>query len=140
MFFHHIFSRKELHWIAKDLLKKFPDSRIFAFYGNMGAGKTTLIQAACHALGSKDYVTSPSFALINEYKSGQNIKIFHFDFYRIKSLTEAFDIGYEDYFFSGHYCFIEWPGKIESLLPPDTIRINLEVLDDGRRDIKAGYP
>jgi tRNA threonylcarbamoyladenosine biosynthesis protein TsaE len=137
LFEKHIFSRKELHGAAKDLLAVFPGCRIFAFYGSMGAGKTTFIQTLCKVLGSDDYVTSPTFALINEYSAGNNLRIFHFDFYRIKSIAEVYDIGYEDYIFSGHFCFIEWPEKIESLLPEETVKIDIEVADDDSRKIKV---
>jgi tRNA threonylcarbamoyladenosine biosynthesis protein TsaE len=92
----------------------------------MGAGKTTFIKALCRELGVDDIVQSPTFAIINEYKTRQGNSIFHFDFYRIRKPEEAFDIGYEDYFYSGSYCFIEWPELVESLLPADTIRVTLK--------------
>lgn len=111
---------------AEKLLVSYPDSRVFAFYGKMGAGKTTFIKAVCRELGVEDLVQSPSFAIIHEYKSNAG-SLFHFDFYRIKTTEEVFDLGYEDYFFSGSYCFIEWPGFIEELLPDDVIRVTIEV-------------
>ncbi len=110
---------------AGKLLEFFPAARVFAFYGNMGAGKTTFIKAICEVLGVTDIVQSPSFSIVNEYKTFSGDSIFHFDFYRIKKTVEVFDIGYEDYLYSGCYCFLEWPELIESLLPEDTIRIRI---------------
>jgi tRNA threonylcarbamoyladenosine biosynthesis protein TsaE len=128
---------KDLNRIAKRLINEFPVERVFAFYGKMGAGKTTFIQSVCKALGSDDTVTSPTFALINEYKSGDLQSVFHFDFYRIKNMEEAFDLGYEDYLFSGNYCFIEWPEMIEPLLPENIVKVKIEVDEDGSRNISA---
>jgi tRNA threonylcarbamoyladenosine biosynthesis protein TsaE len=110
---------------AVQLLEAFPLSRVFAFYGKMGAGKTTFIKVLCQNLGAVDIVQSPSFAIINEYKTRSGESIFHFDFYRIRRIEEVFDIGYEDYFFSGSYCFIEWPELIEELLPEGTVRVSI---------------
>lgn len=118
-------SESELPGAAGKLLETFPDARVFALYGSMGAGKTTFIKAICHKLGVTDIVQSPTFSIINEYKTNGGASIFHFDFYRIKKLEEVFDIGYEDYIYSGNYCFLEWPEMIESLLPDDAIRINM---------------
>ncbi len=115
------------------LLNNFPDNRVFAFYGGMGAGKTTLIQAICLELGVKSSVNSPSFALINEYPLNEGDAVYHFDFYRINKIQEAYSIGSEEYFYSDKYCFIEWPEKIEELLPEDCIKIELQVLDTGER-------
>ena len=123
--------------LAKLLLKSFPEDRIFAFYGSMGAGKTTFIKALCSELGSTDYVTSPTFALINEYTTATGSLIYHFDFYRIKKLEEAFDLGYEDYIYSGNYCFIEWPEMIESLLPEGIIEVRIKETENGIRNIDA---
>lgn len=122
---------------AAGLISAFPGQRIFAFYGKMGAGKTTFIQAVCRYLGTSDMVTSPTFALINEYTTEQGNSIYHFDFYRIKDIEEAYDLGYEDYFYSGEYCLIEWPEKIESLLPEDYVLVNIEVQPDEVREINA---
>lgn len=122
---------------AKLLLNNFPEERVFAFYGAMGAGKTTFIKALCHELGSPDYVTSPSFALINEYSTVNESVIYHFDFYRIKKLEEAYDLGYEDYLYSGNYCFIEWPEMIESLLPSEFVEVRIKEADHGKRLIEA---
>jgi tRNA threonylcarbamoyladenosine biosynthesis protein TsaE len=136
MFTQKVESVKELDIAAKKMLLVFPDARIFAFYGKMGAGKTTFIQAICRALGSSDYVTSPTFAIVNEY-SAEDTPIFHFDFYRIKKLEEAFDLGYEEYFYSGNYCLIEWPEMIESLLPENIVIVRIEAGDDESRLITA---
>ena len=122
---------------AEMLLSTFPSSRVVAFYGKMGAGKTTFIKILCRRLGAIDIVQSPSFSIINEYKIRQGESIFHFDFYRIKKIEEAFDIGYEDYFYSGSYCFIEWPELIESLLPDNCVRILISQKgEDEQREIE----
>ncbi|EKY03261.1 hydrolase, P-loop family [Hoylesella saccharolytica F0055] len=110
---------------------------VFAFYGKMGAGKTTFIKALCQCLGVEDIVTSPTFALVNEYHSAQLQRpIFHFDFYRIKTLDEVYDMGYEDYFYSGSLCFLEWPELIENILPTDTAKVTITVQVDGSRVIE----
>jgi tRNA threonylcarbamoyladenosine biosynthesis protein TsaE len=119
-------SEADLEDIANDILRTYPESRVFAFYGSMGAGKTTLIKVLCHELGVKDIVQSPTFAIINEYLTPVGESIYHFDFYRIKKAEEAMDIGYEDYIYSGSYCFIEWPELIGGLLPPDAIKVYIE--------------
>jgi tRNA threonylcarbamoyladenosine biosynthesis protein TsaE len=110
---------------AEKLFSAFPSARVFAFYGKMGAGKTTFIKAICHFLDAVDIVQSPSFSIINEYKTTTGESVFHFDFYRIKRIEEVFDIGYEDYFYSGSYCLIEWPELIEDLLPKETIKVTI---------------
>ncbi len=123
--------------IAGELLRAYPRKRIFAFYGEMGAGKTTFIQALCRRLNVEENVTSPTFALVNEYRDKAREKIiFHFDFYRIESAEEAMDMGYEDYFYSDSICLIEWPGKIAGLLPRETLRLKIEVLDSGLRQLR----
>jgi tRNA threonylcarbamoyladenosine biosynthesis protein TsaE len=127
----------ELQHPAEKLLKMFPNQRVFAIYGKMGAGKTTFIQSICHQLGSEDNVISPTFAIINEYRARNGESIYHFDFYRINNLNEAFDMGYEDYFYSGNYCFIEWPEKILSLLPANVVNVKIEVDDKESRIITA---
>lgn len=128
---------KSLGGIAREFIEKFPEQRVFAFYGKMGAGKTTFIQAVCRELGSADNVISPTFALINEYKTDSMHSIYHFDFYRIEDMEEAFDLGYEDYFYSGEYCLIEWPEKIEPLLPENYVEVKIEALNNGDRNIFA---
>jgi len=116
----------ELPEAASRLLRAFPASRVFAVAGPMGAGKTTFIKVLCRLLGVTDPVQSPTFSIVNEYKVPEGGSIYHFDFYRIRSVTEAFDIGYEDYLYSGSYCFIEWPEVIEELLPSDAIHVSIE--------------
>ena len=130
---------KELPVIARKLVEQFAEERVFAFYGKMGAGKTTFIQSVCRVLGSDDTVTSPTFALINEYNTQKNGSVFHFDFYRIKNLEEVFDLGYEDYLYSGSYCLIEWPELIEPLLPEKVVRVKIEVEPDGSRKFTAVF-
>lgn len=137
MFSERISSIEELQNVAEKLIRQFSEARVFAFYGKMGAGKTTFIQAICNALGSGDIVTSPTFALINEYNTRDFSSIFHFDFYRINDLEEAFDLGYEDYVYSGDYCLIEWPEMIESLLPERYVEVQIEVPDENSRIISA---
>ena len=145
-----------------DAARQFVDSigthRVFAFYGQMGAGKTTFIKAICEVLGVTDVITSPTFAIVNEYTLpaeanapldpqgrlpeqessiplSQSDRVYHFDFYRIKKLDEVYDMGYEDYFYSGALCFIEWPELIDDLLPSDAVRVHLTVLPDGSRSV-----
>ena len=115
----------DLGMVASQIIQTLPGKRVFALYGAMGAGKTTLIKSLCHELGVADVVLSPTFALINEYRTRQGEPVYHFDFYRIKSLSEAYDLGYEEYFYSNHYCFIEWPEKIEQLLPTGFVYIDI---------------
>lgn len=112
--------------IAKKILMTFRDRRIFALSGEMGAGKTTLIQFLCKELGVTDFAISPSFSLVNEYRTSRGECVYHFDFYRINDIREAYDMGYEEYFYSGNYCFIEWPEKIMELLPDDCVHIKIE--------------
>ncbi|MFT3737529.1 MAG: tRNA (adenosine(37)-N6)-threonylcarbamoyltransferase complex ATPase subunit type 1 TsaE [Breznakibacter sp.] len=123
--------------IAKDFLVSYPDQHILAFWGPMGVGKTTFIKALCKTMGVEDTVNSPSFAIINEYTTSDNATIYHFDFYRIKRQEEAFDLGYEDYFYSGAYCFMEWPEKIEDLLPEKRLDLFFELLEDGSRAVRV---
>lgn len=112
-------------------------SRVFAFYGKMGAGKTTFIKAVCECLGVDDVITSPTFAIVNEYTSGTNgDTIYHFDFYRIKKIEEVYDMGYEEYFYSGSPCFIEWPELIEDLLPDDAVKVTIAEQEDGTRTVR----
>ena len=124
-------STAELDNAAEEILSFAPNNRVFLFYGDMGAGKTTLIKSLCSKLGSADNITSPTFAIVNEY-TGPNT-IYHFDFYRLKNQSEAMDIGFEEYLYSGNYCFIEWPEKIPDLLPLHYVTVSIQVLDNGFR-------
>lgn len=121
---------------AKEFIAAMDDRTVFAFRGQMGAGKTTFIKAICEELGVEDVINSPTFAIINEYRSSTTGElIYHFDFYRINKLSEAEDIGTEDYFFSGALCFIEWPEKIEDLLPGDVVEVSISENPDGTRTV-----
>jgi tRNA threonylcarbamoyladenosine biosynthesis protein TsaE len=125
----------ELPQVAGRLISLASDTRVWLFYGEMGAGKTSLIRSICDAWGVTDTVSSPTFALVNEYQNARRQTFYHFDFYRIKDEEEAWDIGTEDYFYSGNYCFVEWPERIEGLLPEKFIRIDIEVGSDQSRRI-----
>lgn len=119
---------------ARQFVEALGDSTVIAFYGKMGAGKTTFIKAVCEELGVEDVITSPTFAIVNEYRSDTTGElIYHFDFYRIKKLEEVYDMGYEDYFYSGALCFIEWPELIEELLPGDAQKVVIGEQEDGSR-------
>ncbi|HNX07549.1 MAG TPA: tRNA (adenosine(37)-N6)-threonylcarbamoyltransferase complex ATPase subunit type 1 TsaE [Bacteroidales bacterium] len=122
--------QRELPGIAKKILAAFPSSRVFTFTGDLGAGKTTLIKEMCKLLQVAGPTNSPSFAIVNEYPSSMGASIYHFDFYRIKNISEIFDIGYEEYFYSGHYCFIEWPEIARQLLPSDYVEVIIETVRD----------
>ena len=124
----------ELPLISAQILNYLADYRVILFFAPMGAGKTTLINELCKQLGVTDQPSSPTFSIVNEYQSS-NGSIFHFDFYRLKDEGEAYDLGYEEYFYSGNYCFVEWPEKIMNLLPPTVISIFISVLEDGTRKI-----
>lgn len=122
---------------AKEFVKNMGEGKVFAFYGKMGAGKTTFIKAVCECLGVEDTVTSPTFAIVNEYSSQKvDYPIYHFDFYRIKKLEEVYDMGYEDYFYGGGVCFIEWPELIEDLLPESAVRVEIKENEDGTRSVR----
>src|SRR5664279_524549 len=118
---------------ARELLKHTADKKIFAFYGPMGAGKTTLIKAICKNLGAIDIVSSPTFTLVNEYKTSGGESLFHIDFYRIKKQEEVYDFGLEEYLTGDSYCFMEWPELVEELLPPETVRVRITIDNDEKR-------
>ena len=122
-----IHSEEELPEVADALLDALNGRTVVALHGEMGAGKTTLIRAVADALGVEDQVTSPTFALVNQYEGANGERLFHFDFYRIDDEREAFDLGYEEYFYSGDLCFVEWPEKIESLLPEEVVEVRIRV-------------
>ena len=127
-------SLADLNEAAKTFVENMGDGKEFAFYGKMGAGKTTFVKAICECLGVDDVITSPTFAIVNEYTSATTgDAIYHFDFYRIKKLEEVYDMGYEDYFYSGAVCFIEWPELIEELLPGNTVKVTIEEVENGAR-------
>lgn len=124
---------------ARRFVENIGESTVFAFYGKMGAGKTTFIKAVCEELGVEDVITSPTFAIVNEYRSDSTGElIYHFDFYRIKKIDEVYDMGYEDYFYSGALCFIEWPELVEDLLPGDAVIVKITEEADGSRKVVAG--
>ncbi|MBO7098803.1 MAG: tRNA (adenosine(37)-N6)-threonylcarbamoyltransferase complex ATPase subunit type 1 TsaE [Bacteroidaceae bacterium] len=128
-----LFKEEDIKQAAKQFAEAMGENTVFAFYGKMGAGKTTFIKAVCEELGVEDTVTSPTFAIVNEYEAADGRPIYHFDFYRIKKVSEAYDMGCEEYFYSGHPCFIEWPELIEEVLPEETVNVNIEALPDGDR-------
>lgn len=127
--------KKHLPAAARQLLEHSADKKIFAFYGSMGAGKTTLIKAVCEALGAIDIVCSPTFTLVNEYKTGSGDSIFHIDFYRIKKLDEVYDFGVEEYLTGESYCFMEWPELIEEILPDETVKVRISVDETEHRTL-----
>jgi tRNA threonylcarbamoyladenosine biosynthesis protein TsaE len=138
----HIDSLETIDKAAQEFVEQMGDETVYAFYGEMGAGKTTFITALAAALGVEDDVTnSPSFSIINEYRSDTTAElIYHFDLYRLENLEEAFDIGVEDYFDSGALCLLEWPERIEDILPDDTVKVEIKVNDDDSRDLIITKP
>jgi tRNA threonylcarbamoyladenosine biosynthesis protein TsaE len=122
---------------AKIFVEKFGNKKIFAFYGEMGAGKTTFIKAVCKSMGVTGTITSPTFSLVNEYKTDNGMTIYHFDFYRIENIEEVYDFGYEDYFYSDKMCFIEWPELVETLLPEDVVEVKISADDNEQRLISV---
>ena len=128
-----------LSQVAQQLLPLMEQHRVIAFYGAMGAGKTTLIKAICDVMGVTGTVNSPTFALVNEYCKPDGEPVYHFDFYRINKLEEVFDLGYEEYFFSGHSCLVEWPEHITSLLPANTLHLHINVNDNGTRILTLSH-
>ena len=130
-------SLDSIHEAAREFIKNMGTGHVFAFYGKMGAGKTTFIKAVWEELGVDDLITSPTFAILNDYTSlKDDSHIFHFDFYRIKKLEEVYDMGYEDYFYSGSLCFIEWPELIEDILPGDAVKVTVTQNEDGGRVVE----
>jgi len=130
-------SENDLQVILAELFEDFGDKKVILFYGEMGVGKTTLIKLLSNFLGVKEVTNSPTFSIVNEYLSDKNETIYHFDFYRIENETEVFDLGYEDYFYSGNYCFVEWPEKISNLLPDNAVEVNIVQDDDNNRLISV---
>ncbi len=126
-------TENQLDQVAEAILKAYPEERVFGFYGEMGAGKTTLIKAICRALGVHDITSSPTFAIINEYWTDSGEPLYHFDFYRIDEPADASRVGFEEYLYSGHYCFVEWTEKVEEILQDDFVPVIIERVDDGRR-------
>lgn len=127
-------SIEEIAVAAKEFVAAMGERKVFAFYGKMGAGKTTFIKAVCEELGVEDVITSPTFAIVNEYRSETSGElIYHFDFYRVKKIEEVYDMGFEDYFYSGALCFIEWPELCEEVLPEDTVKVTIEETPDSSR-------
>ena len=127
-------SLDEITEVAREFLSLMDGKKLFAFYGTMGAGKTTFIKALCEVLGVTDNVTSPTFAIVNEYETGRGDVIYHFDFYRLKNLQEVRDIGFDDYLDSGNVCLMEWPEMVEELLPDEVVKIRIEE-QAGKREI-----
>ena len=126
-------TENQLDQVAEAILNAYPEERVFGFYGEMGAGKTTLIKAICRALGVHDITSSPTFAIINEYWTDGGEPLYHFDFYRIDEPADASRVGFEEYLYSGHYCFIEWTEKVEEILQGDFVPVTIERVDDDRR-------
>lgn len=129
----------ELVEVARKLLSAAGPHRIFAFYAEMGAGKTTFISVIASVLGVEEGRSSPTYAIVNEYRTVGGEPVFHFDFYRIHRVEEAYDIGCEDYFYSGHYCFVEWPERVEELLPDDAVKVYMRAIG-GQREIYWELP
>ena len=126
-----------IHEAAKQFIAAMEDNTVFAFYGKMGAGKTTFIKAICEELGVNDVINSPTFAIVNEYLTAQGDSIYHFDFYRLNEASEAFDFGCEEYFYSGCKCFMEWPEKIDEVLPNDVVNCYFTEKEDGTRELSV---
>ena len=128
-------SLSEINIVANKFIENMSNRNVYAFYGEMGSGKTTFIKAICKALGVVETVTSPTFSIVNEYNKNDGQPIYHFDFYRIKNIEEAYDFGYEDYFYSGHLCFIEWPELVERLLPETVVNVQIVIEENEQRVI-----
>ncbi len=132
-------SLESIRSTARQFIDNIGEHRVFAFYGPMGTGKTTFIKAVCEELGVTDVINSPTFAIVNEYLGAKKEQIFHFDFYRIETEEEAYDFGYEDYFYSDAYCFIEWPEKIAGLLPENCVSVEISENEDGTRIVDLNF-
>ncbi|MBR4119052.1 MAG: tRNA (adenosine(37)-N6)-threonylcarbamoyltransferase complex ATPase subunit type 1 TsaE [Bacteroidales bacterium] len=131
-------SLDKINEVAREFIRNMGDATVFAFYGNMGAGKTTFIKAICEELGISEGVNSPTFAIVNEYRSDTTGElVYHFDFYRINKLEEVYDLGYEDYFYSGALCFLEWSEKVEELLPPETVMVTIKEVENSARVVEC---
>ena len=133
-------SEAEVEGVARKMVPLVEKHRVLAFWGSMGVGKTTFIKGLCKVLGVEEQVTSPSFAIVNEYEGVEGRVIFHFDFYRLKEVNEVFDMGYEDYFFSNHICLIEWPEKIAEVLPDERLDVYLSENEDWSRQLILKTP
>lgn len=131
-------SLEELPQIAKQFISQMGKNKVFVFYGSMGAGKTTFIRTVCEEFGVKETINSPTFAIVNEYTAADGSPIYHFDFYRINKVEEAYDFGYEDYFYSGNVCFVEWPEKVQDLIPQDAVRVEIKEIENGQRLLTIG--
>ncbi|MCQ2093560.1 MAG: tRNA (adenosine(37)-N6)-threonylcarbamoyltransferase complex ATPase subunit type 1 TsaE [Bacteroidaceae bacterium] len=129
-------SLEQINEAAQQFVDEMGENKLFAFYGKMGAGKTTFIKAVCEQLGVTDVINSPTFAIVNEYLDGEGMPIYHFDFYRIKRPAEVMDIGFEDYVGSDCVCFMEWPELIGEYLPEETVKVYIEEMEDGCRIVK----
>lgn len=131
-------SLDKINEVAREFIRNMGDATVFAFYGNMGAGKTTFIKAICEELGISEGVNSPTFAIVNEYRSDTTGElVYHFDFYRINKIEEVYDLGYEDYFYSGALCFLEWSEKVEELLPPETVMVTIKEVENSARVVEC---
>lgn len=131
--------KKHLHQAASKLLKESEGKKLFSFYGGMGAGKTTIIKAICEELGAIDIISSPTFTLVNEYKTKNGEALYHIDFYRIKKLEEVFDFGVEEYLTGESYCFMEWPELVEDVLPSDTVKVRISVDESEQRILSVSF-
>lgn len=130
-------SLEQINEAARQFIDEMGENKLFAFYGKMGAGKTTFIKAVCEELGVTDVINSPTFAIVNEYLDGEGFPIYHFDFYRIKRPAEVMDIGFEDYVGSDCVCFMEWPELIGEYLPEETVKVYIDEMEDGSRIVKS---
>ena len=131
-------SLDKINEVAREFIRNMGDATVFAFYGNMGTGKTTFIKAICEELGISEGVNSPTFAIVNEYRSDTTGElVYHFDFYRINKIEEVYDLGYEDYFYSGALCFLEWSEKVEELLPPETVMVTIKEVENSARMVEC---